>query len=185
MQVFRAQDMQKQAAILQEAAMSEPVIITYHDRPRMVLMSMQEYDRLKGRSRKGRRHHRTARCGCARHRGAGLNRSGGGGRQSGVLGKLQQGCGEALTYPCDCFRLGVLFVVRDALRHYVVAGVCNAPSPGVLIVERIETQHDGVEGMAGCALSPFRRHLRLVHKIVTRRAAGVRFCQFSWSGTLP
>jgi hypothetical protein len=32
MQVFRAQDMQTQAAILQEAAMSEPVIITYHDR---------------------------------------------------------------------------------------------------------------------------------------------------------
>jgi prevent-host-death family protein len=52
MQVFRAQDMQKQAAILQEAAMSEPVIITYHDRPRLVLMSMQEYDRLRGRTRK-------------------------------------------------------------------------------------------------------------------------------------
>jgi prevent-host-death family protein len=52
MQVFRAQDMQQQAAILQEAAMSEPVIITYHDRPRLVLMSMQEYDRLRGRTRK-------------------------------------------------------------------------------------------------------------------------------------
>ncbi len=44
--------MQKQAAILQEAAMSEPVIITYHDRPRLVLMSMQEYDRLRGPTRK-------------------------------------------------------------------------------------------------------------------------------------
>lgn len=49
MQRFRAQDMQRQASILQEAAMVEPVIITYHDRPRLVLMSMQEYDRLRGR----------------------------------------------------------------------------------------------------------------------------------------
>lgn len=51
MQIFRAQDMQKQAAIMQEAAMLEPVIITYHDRPRLVLLSMQEYDRLRGRQR--------------------------------------------------------------------------------------------------------------------------------------
>jgi prevent-host-death family protein len=53
MEVFRSQDMQRQAAALQEAAMKEPVIITYHDRPRFVLMSMQEYDRLHGRLRKG------------------------------------------------------------------------------------------------------------------------------------
>jgi prevent-host-death family protein len=39
--------MQKRAAALQEAAMNEPVIITYHGRPRLVLMSMQEYDRLR------------------------------------------------------------------------------------------------------------------------------------------
>jgi prevent-host-death family protein len=52
MQTFRSQDMQRQAAVLQEAAMKEPVIITYHDRPRLVLMSMQEYDRLRGRRRK-------------------------------------------------------------------------------------------------------------------------------------
>lgn len=51
MRTFRAQDMQKQAAVLQEAAMLEPVIVTYHDRPRLVLMSMQEYDRLRGRRR--------------------------------------------------------------------------------------------------------------------------------------
>jgi prevent-host-death family protein len=49
MQTYRAQDMQKQAAALQEAAMVEPVIITYHDRPRLVLMSIQEYDKLRGR----------------------------------------------------------------------------------------------------------------------------------------
>jgi len=33
--------------------MVEPVIITYHDRPRLVLMSMQEYDRLRGRGTVG------------------------------------------------------------------------------------------------------------------------------------
>ena len=49
MQIFRSQDMQRQAAALQEAAMKEPVFITYHDRLRLVLMSMQEYDRLRGR----------------------------------------------------------------------------------------------------------------------------------------
>jgi prevent-host-death family protein len=53
MRTFRAQDMQRQASILQEAAMVEPVIITYHDRPRLVLMSMQEYDRLRGRGTAG------------------------------------------------------------------------------------------------------------------------------------
>ncbi len=35
MLTFRSQDMQKQAAAVQEAAMKEPVIITYHDRPRL------------------------------------------------------------------------------------------------------------------------------------------------------
>lgn len=49
MQSFRSQDMQKQASTLQEAAMKEPVLITYHDRPRLVLMAMEEYDRLRGR----------------------------------------------------------------------------------------------------------------------------------------
>ena len=51
MEAFRAQDMQRQAAVLQEHAMKEPVLITYHDRPRLVLMSMEEYDRLRGRRR--------------------------------------------------------------------------------------------------------------------------------------
>jgi prevent-host-death family protein len=55
MEFFRSQDMQRQAAALQEAAMKEPVIITYHDRPRFVLMSMQEYDRLRGRLGKNAR----------------------------------------------------------------------------------------------------------------------------------
>jgi prevent-host-death family protein len=51
MQMFRSQDLQRQASVIQEAAMTEPVIITYHDRPRFVLMTMQEYDRLRGRRR--------------------------------------------------------------------------------------------------------------------------------------
>lgn len=52
MQVFRSQDMQRNAATLQEVAMQEPVIITYHDRPRLVLMSMDEYSKLRGRRKK-------------------------------------------------------------------------------------------------------------------------------------
>lgn len=51
MRTFKAQDMQRQAASLQEAAIVEPVVITYHDRPRLVLMSMEEYDRIRGRQR--------------------------------------------------------------------------------------------------------------------------------------
>ncbi len=32
--------------------MVEPVIITYHERPRFVLLTMAEFDRLRGRHRK-------------------------------------------------------------------------------------------------------------------------------------
>jgi prevent-host-death family protein len=51
MRIFRAQDMQRQGALMQDAAMLEPILITYHDRPRLVLMSVDEYDRLKGLKR--------------------------------------------------------------------------------------------------------------------------------------
>ncbi len=51
MQTFGSQDLQRQASAIQEAAMREPVIITYHDRPRFVMMTMQEYDKLRGRKR--------------------------------------------------------------------------------------------------------------------------------------
>jgi prevent-host-death family protein len=51
MEMFRSQDLQRQASVIQEAAIREPVIITYHDRPRFVLMTIQEYDRLRGRRR--------------------------------------------------------------------------------------------------------------------------------------
>jgi hypothetical protein len=48
MKTFQSQDMQKQASALQEAAMLEPVLITYRDRPRLVVMSVDHYDRLLG-----------------------------------------------------------------------------------------------------------------------------------------
>ena len=51
MRTFKSQDMQRNCATLQEAAIAEPVIITYHDRPRLVLMSMEEFDRLRGRQK--------------------------------------------------------------------------------------------------------------------------------------
>ena len=51
MRTFRSQDMQKQAAAVQEAAMREPVLITYHDRPRLVVMSIEEFERLGGPQR--------------------------------------------------------------------------------------------------------------------------------------
>ncbi len=51
MQVFRAQDMQRNVSAVQEAAMTEPVLITYHDRPRLVLMSIAEYARIRGREK--------------------------------------------------------------------------------------------------------------------------------------
>jgi PHD/YefM family antitoxin component YafN of YafNO toxin-antitoxin module len=49
MQMFRSQDLPRQASAIQEAALKEPVIIIDQDRPRFVLMTMQEYDRLRGR----------------------------------------------------------------------------------------------------------------------------------------
>jgi hypothetical protein len=49
MQYFRAEDMRSQADLIQEEAMKEPVFITRGDRFALVVMSMQEYDRLRGR----------------------------------------------------------------------------------------------------------------------------------------
>lgn len=53
MKTFQSQDMQKQASTLQEAAMLEPVLITYRDRPRLVMMSVDHYERLLGAEAKG------------------------------------------------------------------------------------------------------------------------------------
>lgn len=52
MQTFRSKELQKQASAIQAAAIIEPVIITDDDRPSFVLMTIQEYDRLRGRHRK-------------------------------------------------------------------------------------------------------------------------------------
>jgi hypothetical protein len=45
MRMFRSRNLQRQASVIQQAATKEPVVITDHDRPRLVLMTMQEYDR--------------------------------------------------------------------------------------------------------------------------------------------
>ena len=47
MRSFPASDMQRQPAELQRAALSEPVMLTYHDKPRYVMMSIEDYARLK------------------------------------------------------------------------------------------------------------------------------------------
>jgi len=48
MVAFTAADLQRNAANLQKAAMREPVFITYHEKPRFVLLSMEDYARLGG-----------------------------------------------------------------------------------------------------------------------------------------
>jgi prevent-host-death family protein len=51
MRTFTAQDMQSSADTLVNSAMAEPVIIVNNNRPSLVLMSMQEFDRLRARRR--------------------------------------------------------------------------------------------------------------------------------------
>lgn len=51
MHVFTSQELQRNVGQVQEAALSEPVVVTHHGRPRLVVMSMAEYDRLRGRRR--------------------------------------------------------------------------------------------------------------------------------------
>jgi prevent-host-death family protein len=46
MREFTAQDMQRNVGLVQEAALQEPVAITYRGRRRVVLLSSAEYDRL-------------------------------------------------------------------------------------------------------------------------------------------
>ncbi|MTJ80506.1 MAG: type II toxin-antitoxin system Phd/YefM family antitoxin [Telmatospirillum sp.] len=61
MQRFPSQDLQRNSGVLQEAALREPVVITHHGRDRLVLMSFQEYERLKQRDRQdGAFEHRLA-----------------------------------------------------------------------------------------------------------------------------
>lgn len=49
MHVFTSEELQRRPAEVQEAALGEPALITYHGRPRLVMMSIEEYDRIGGR----------------------------------------------------------------------------------------------------------------------------------------
>jgi prevent-host-death family protein len=48
MRSFTTSDLNKQVGEITEAARQSPVVITHHRKPRFVLMSMEEYNRLKG-----------------------------------------------------------------------------------------------------------------------------------------
>jgi hypothetical protein len=48
MRVFAAADLQRNPAEIQKAALNEPVFLTYHDKPRYVMMSLEDYVRMSG-----------------------------------------------------------------------------------------------------------------------------------------
>jgi hypothetical protein len=48
MRVFASSDLQRNPAEIQKAALMGPVFLSYHDKPRYVMMSLEEYVRLKG-----------------------------------------------------------------------------------------------------------------------------------------
>jgi prevent-host-death family protein len=50
MHSFTSHDLQKQTGDIQSAATREPVLITHHGKPRAVMMSVEEYRRLKERA---------------------------------------------------------------------------------------------------------------------------------------
>ena len=52
MQSFSGVELQRNSGPVQEAAMREPVLITHHGRPRLVVMHVDEYERLKRRDRR-------------------------------------------------------------------------------------------------------------------------------------
>jgi PHD/YefM family antitoxin component YafN of YafNO toxin-antitoxin module len=45
---FTAADLQRKAADVQKAAMRSPVYLTYHDKPRFVLLSVEDFAALSG-----------------------------------------------------------------------------------------------------------------------------------------
>lgn len=49
MRTFAAADLQRNPAEIQKAALREPVFLTYHDKPRYVMMSLEEFVRIQGR----------------------------------------------------------------------------------------------------------------------------------------
>ncbi len=48
---FGSLDLQRNVARVQEAAMREPIAISYHGRDRLVMMPIDEYERLKNRDK--------------------------------------------------------------------------------------------------------------------------------------
>jgi hypothetical protein len=48
MRIFSAADLQRNPAEIQKAALVEPVFLTYHDKPRYVMMSLEEYVKIRG-----------------------------------------------------------------------------------------------------------------------------------------
>ena len=51
MEIFTSEELQRRPADVQKAALVEPTFITFHGRPRLVVMSVDEFDRLHGRRR--------------------------------------------------------------------------------------------------------------------------------------
>jgi len=49
MQTFSSEDLQRCPADVQQSALVEPTFITFHGRPRLVMMSLDEFERLRGR----------------------------------------------------------------------------------------------------------------------------------------
>jgi prevent-host-death family protein len=48
---FGSYDLQRKVAEVQEAAMREPVVVTYHGRDRLVILPIDEFERLKRRDK--------------------------------------------------------------------------------------------------------------------------------------
>lgn len=48
---FSSQDLQRNVAKVQEAALREPVAVSYHGRDRLVIMPIDEFERLKRRDK--------------------------------------------------------------------------------------------------------------------------------------
>lgn len=51
MRRFSSLDLQRNGARVQEAALREPVVVSYHGRDRLVLMPIDEFERLKQRDK--------------------------------------------------------------------------------------------------------------------------------------
>jgi len=48
MRIFPASDLQRNPAEIQKAALEAPVFLSYHEKPRYVMMSLEEFVRLRG-----------------------------------------------------------------------------------------------------------------------------------------